>query len=786
MQVYLQYYKNDRAQLEQLAEDLYRLNSTVYKLYNSCVAKISLHKDIRDFDPVDSARLQLLLCEYTSQSDSKEAFQEYRRRIMALLPGSDTESEFDAQHFRLVQNPEVFYRCACELCAIDGHLKDNGFPANITAALDELPLSPQKRKEIQTAVMRQAESFGADYFWTEKYQPNSDFSTEEIDLVEEQADTTCEEFSPDSDSSHPENESYDPVDATDSDHCDTKYPVLTTHLKRYLEGSSQKSAPKKMQEKFLQKHMPMVAVKTVVGMVKAPEIVFTTRGIHFLNRNHEPVSIAYKNIDFTKTTVTRTDDGTPHGVCFRTRNAEAQRELLIQQPEDFLEMLQKAAQMETAQEDSIKSVSQMPEAVKLAYGKLLTFFCQQCQLKWVESVRMAHDTKISKETLENLLVYSHGTRAESELDDLIQEFRESLPYPNEESISYALIQSLVALIQFSTGRCRELTALETNTIDEIARKLEIRKEIVDKLIPVAQIPYRTLKRDITPKEISNITQTLFTIAAGVGTPVAAVLGSSFLWANVWWFMFIPGIGTVLTAAALGVTTVTAIFGGKRKNESELLEKSIQAQIESAIKSYTSLLDSMLALPECESEGSLIVEAAKRTDRVLGKCLELELAAKRMANYPENESAACDESGNETESDKKTAVFELVDSLKKKGRHFYKSRSDMNTSERADILWQMAYLQKEYIAQVAGWYDVSTKNLITGNVSGILFVIDGFYFKQTPTSAPQYMSYSEITCVEEKFSTLIVQGAENIIKMKSTSYAQPYMVELFNKLRHFSN
>lgn len=784
MQIYLQYYKDCNEQVDQLVDDLLSLNSTVYKLYMSCVAKIDLHKDIKDFDPVDSARLQLLLCEYTSQSGNEVAFQAYRRKIMSLLPNSDTESVFDAQQLRLVQNPEVFYRCACEMCAIDGNLPDNGFPAGIEAALDELVLSQKKCREIRAAVMRQVESCGADYFWTEKYQPNRDFSTEGMCLVECQDSTTCTDLGADATSSHSGNETCDPVDAVASDNCGAKYSALTAHLKSYLDEYPLDSASEKAQENFLQKHMPMVAKKTIVGMTKVPEVVLTTWGIHFLNTNQEPIALAYKSIDFTKTTATRTDAGMPLGVYLRTRDTTAQDYLHIRQPEEFLEMLQKAAQMETAQTDSIKSVSQMPEAVKLAYGKLLVFFGQQCQLEWIESIRMAHDTKMMRETFETLLVYAYGNHAESELDDLIRDFKESLPYPNEESISYALIQSLVALIQFSSSRCRGITALETSKVDEIAGKLEISKEIVDKLIPIAQIPYRTLKRDITPKEISNATQALATIAAGVGIPVATVLGSAFLWTNIWWFMFIPGIGTVITTAALGVTAVTALFGGKRKSDSELMEKNIQVQMESLIESYTSLLNTMLDLPQCKNEISLVLEAAKRTDYVLGKHLRLELSGKNEASSPDNGGVVPGEYGNTIGPDKKAAIFELVDSLKKKGGSFYKSRLDMSESECASVLWQMAHLQKEYISQVVGLYDVSIANSITGNVSGILFVIDGFYFKQTPTSAPQYMPYSEITSVEEKFSTLIVRGAETSIKMKSISYAQSYMVELFNKLRHF--
>lgn len=634
MQIYLQYYKDRNEQLDQLVDDLLSLNSTVYKLYMSCVAKIDLHKDIKDFDPVDSARLQLMLCEYTSQSGNEAAFQAYRRKIMSLLPNSDTESVFDAQQLRLVQNPEVFYRCACEMCAIDGNLPTNGFPADIEAALDELVLSQKKCREIRAAVMRQVESCGADYFWTEKYQPDRDFSTEGICLVERQDSTVCIDMGADAIASNSEGKTCDSAGEAALENCSTKYSALTAHLKSYLDWYPLESAPTKNQEKFLQKHIPMIAEKTIVGMTKVPEVVLTTWGIHFLNTNQEPVAIAYKSIDFAKTTTIRTDDGTPLGVYLRTKGTTTQDYLHIWRPEEFLEMLQKAAQMETAQTDSIKSVSQMPEAVKLAYGKLLVFFGQQCQLEWIESIRMAHDTKMMRETFETLLVYAHGNHAESELDDLIRDFKESLPYPNEESISYALIQSLVSLIQFSSGRCRGITALETSKVDEIAGKLEISKEVVDRLIPVAQIPYRTLKRDISPKEISNATQALATVAAGVGMPVATVLGSAFLWANTVWFMFIPGIGTVLTAGALGIAAATALFGRKKKKDAEAMEKATQEQLKSAKNSYLSLYWTIKDVSKNDGLASLVLSAALRADSLIGEYLQKEIEKSRRIEEKE--------------------------------------------------------------------------------------------------------------------------------------------------------
>ncbi len=45
-----------------------------------------------------------------------------------------------------------------------------------------------------------------------------------------------------------------------------------------------------------------------------------------------------------------------------------------------------------------------------------------------------------------------------------------------------------------------------------------------------------------------------------------------------------------------------------------------------------------------------------------------------------------------------------------------------------------------------------------------------------------MSYADIKYTIEKFATLVVVGAKNTIKMKSTSYAQPELCTVFKNLR----
>ena len=193
MLVYARYFESLDADVAQTIVEVGKTNTKVYKLYETCVAKIELQEDIRSFLPHERGILQLFLYEYDSQNGNEDKFQRYRRQIVRLLGDAETTSTFDPAQLGEIQHPGTFYRCACELCAIDGNLNDRKFPDRITKALEELDLSPAKCRKIEASVKMQAEKLGPSYFWDEKYQ-SDDFSAEGIVLVDPQEKASVDFF----------------------------------------------------------------------------------------------------------------------------------------------------------------------------------------------------------------------------------------------------------------------------------------------------------------------------------------------------------------------------------------------------------------------------------------------------------------------------------------------------------------------------------------------------------------------------------------------------------------
>lgn len=185
MLVYARYFESLDADVAETIAEVGKTNQKIYKLYETCVAKIELQEDIRSFLPHERGILHLFLCEYESQSGNEDKFQRYRRQIIRLLGDVEPTSTFDAAQLAEIHHPGTFYRCACELCAIDGKLNDRKFPDKVVKALEELDLSAAKCRKIEASVMRQAEKLGTSYFWDEKYQ-SDDFSAEGIVLVDHQ------------------------------------------------------------------------------------------------------------------------------------------------------------------------------------------------------------------------------------------------------------------------------------------------------------------------------------------------------------------------------------------------------------------------------------------------------------------------------------------------------------------------------------------------------------------------------------------------------------------------
>ena len=192
----------------------------------------------------------------------------------------------------------------------------------------------------------------------------------------------------------------------------------------------------------------------------------------------------------------RDNSGNPSGVHLYSKDDRIVAYLPMNDPDTFISVLLEASKMQTATQDVLLPMNQMPLELKLAYSKIMILFCQEFDLDWVEALRLANDLSISKEDFSLLFDYTQNIHTDADLQKQIIKLTDVSPYPNEENIATSLIEALISLIQFSTKRCREITIAERTFISRIGKMLGVNDGMIQSLIPVAQLPYRLLRKDV--------------------------------------------------------------------------------------------------------------------------------------------------------------------------------------------------------------------------------------------------------------------------------------------------
>lgn len=366
---------------------------------------------------------------------------------------------------------------------------------------------------------------------------------------------------------------------------------------------------------FLSKYLPDVIPKTAICLAKGytTRCLFTTSGIYLVDLlSKSPTYFKYTDLDFNKVAyVHGKKSGKIEKLTLQSKSGASYT--VANEPgiyyRKFVQLLSAISAFDTAKSDKAQPIYEMPDHVKQAFGEILLSFAKNCKLSPADGIRRIKDTNISLDLFKELIVWD-GADNRKDLNTAQQILQYDVPYPSEESIRYCIFENIVSMLQFSTGETREISAVQMDVVVEMASFLEIDDSLVGALIASAQIPYRILKNDITQKEVDEIAQALFTVAAGAGLPIITVVGSSFLFWNTLWFWFIPGIGTVLGAAALGVAATTAITGVLNHNKSKTAYDEL----------FKLLVSSYQQLGHATYPG-YAVTAAKIADETLSKHLE---------------------------------------------------------------------------------------------------------------------------------------------------------------------
>jgi hypothetical protein len=607
LQIYAQHYNGLDQQLNQIIDAVDNLDSKVSKLYSG----LELQADIRQFSREEAGVLQLLLCAYQSQNGREAEFQKYRGAVISIFGDVEPQGEFTPEMLsRHAGHHDVFCRCIYELAAIDGSLESEVFPPIIRDALDHLAIAEVTKRNIKKAVMRQAASFGIQYFSDEKYKPVTlDLNGVEFkDYCEESKNPQIDQaIIPDSEKSETDDSFGEITELINS-----KYGLDAISISANLpgklfqtvfkgKGSSDEGAGKELQkicgQIYDEKHPCTIAPKTIVGAMKSTPVIFTTAGIHCNlgpNRRPMPQFISYKNIDFSRTSIMRDNSGNPSGVHLYSKDDRIVAYLPMNDPDTFISVLLEASKMQTATQDVLLPMNQMPLELKLAYSKIMILFCQEFDLDWVEALRLANDLSISKEDFSLLFDYTQNIHTDADLQKQIIKLTDVSPYPNEENIATSLIEALISLIQFSTKRCREITIAERTFISRIGKMLGVNDGMIQSLIPVAQLPYRLLRKDVKANEAKGITQALTSAGAlSLGTVAAFGLGSL--------------AGSLVFNATSGL-----IRHQKEEKDRKAMEEASRKQLAVLKGSYHSLIKIARDLPISDELSPMILKAAVRT------------------------------------------------------------------------------------------------------------------------------------------------------------------------------
>lgn len=323
----------------------------------------------------------------------------------------------------------------------------------------------------------------------------------------------------------------------------------------------------KRQKKYHEKYIPQVIPKTIVAVADLVmvRVIFTTSGIH-IHRSlwNDCVYAKYADINTSASTIDHKKNILHLLKADKTEFFAFESSASFFDCSKFLELIDEIKALNTSAADCPIAIADMSEEIKLAYGKALVCFSNLTKCQLVDAIRIINDLKISDDTLYQLRQYIDS----STYQELLLNLKGMLPYPSEENACYSLIQDMAVLIQYSNGRCCDITGEEDKIIGIAVEALGIDANIKRELIPIAQINYRILKKDITKKEMDKLGQRLKDTAAQVGISLAVVSSTSALLMNHLWFWFIPSFGSILGIASATLSLILRKKADKDKMDSE--------------------------------------------------------------------------------------------------------------------------------------------------------------------------------------------------------------------------
>lgn len=434
---------------------------------------------------------------------------------------------------------------------------------------------------------------------------------------------------------------------------------------------------------FIRKHNSRIAFDAAVEYLQLQkgEILFTTSGIHVVFKDAKEVKhVKYADIGSGRQWELKTE-GTKLILQEKGTGTRIEVEDQSYCINEIEKILDNAPAYVTAKRDDVISEKEWPEKAKCLMGEILVdVYKMYFQKSTLEAFRLFNDLSVTTEQILDLFAYYGNSEPDEQvIRSKIKKFIGYIPYPSEKSAGFLLICKIVAMIQFSEDRPDEKSPNLKKLLKDICdicklheymdeeyntgkKKSENEKETWEKIWDIGALPYRTLKKKATVKEINEIGLEMAGVAAGVGIPVAiSVVDSILFYASLGMafvpgvdLIFLPAIGTILAGGAVGGGAMKGIVSKISKVKQEDIEKASERELWKAERSYVNLYKNIQSIEDKNIRRRItdeIVAAAGKTDSGIKDCIraystgkhikdafyiqaiEEKLSAKRTKNKP---------------------------------------------------------------------------------------------------------------------------------------------------------
>lgn len=745
MEVYTNQLKSQDAELDSLMQQILSTQQFAYKMYISCVLQLKPQTDIDTLSEVDQQVLLLLLGEFSRSgcldSEECEKLQQYNRGVSSSLCVTRPVSDLNPEQLEKVQFPDAFYRCVLEQCAVTDRLDPLRMPDNVFEAIQWLDISERKKERTLAAVKTEAKDFGIPFFFEKYKKPEPIFNESDLELAEDAPIIFDNE-------ELPEQVSVSHSDMPDNEENTGPFHQLVSVIKRHT-VAEKLGKPLLMtlaetdKNKLIAKVLPSVlpVSKTVVEIVKLKNghLVFTTNAMYWAT-NKDVRKVPYSELQpgylGTKPM------GTGIAFVYTSTGNEPVEIMDSNLSAEFLErlLLEIHKVGEYAETDQLTEFQDLPQELQLTYMRFVANVIRVSGHSLHEVYRLVVQY--------DLVEYWDYISSEFEVpfEDAFRAYSEKIPYPNEDALAISMLKDICTIYQY-TKDSDVLTTPEKQYFPLIFNDTATKR---DQIIRYAQLEKQTIESRIDSKEAQAVTDA-FSIAAGaVGASVLAYSGAMALFCSTLWFNFIPGIGTLISAAVVGGSIVSGILSSQ--NKKKLSEAEMRQEVrDKVMQSYQKAEGTARNQGFAEFADLLQREASTIAHRV----------GLRYGDYTQEERTTLDLIRATILDYFRESQKRLVEDGSEDALIVLKSAklaSDLSIEDQEKLLSSISISGTDMDrTDIVAFYDRTYSGQASENFEGMLFLSDCIYYRNKKSAPVQRMSYFNMLKIEKKWTSLILRG-----------------------------